>query len=331
VTHALARLLGAAVLLASLAADAQEAVLKASHQWPSGKGDVRDEMVQILARAVEAADVGLRIKIYPGGSLFKPTAQWAAMVEGRLDIAAFPLDYAAGHHPQFSATLMPGLVRSHARALRLNDSPFMADIKGIIAEAGVVVLADAWLAGGFASTKGCITGPDSIRGQVARAAGPAFEAMLVGAGASIAAMPSSEIYAAMQAGLLDATITSSGSFLSYRLFELVRCLTAPGENALWMMYEPILMSRRSWDRLDAEQQAALRVAGEAAERYFQRKARQLDAELVAWFEKAGVEVTEMSPTDYDAWITIARETSYKRFAAEVDGGDALIGKALAVE
>ena len=67
----------------------------------------------------------------------------------------------------------------------------MADIKKIIEDNGVVVLSDAWLAGAFASKKDCITSPDTIKGQVTRAAGPAFEEMLVGAGASISSMPSS--------------------------------------------------------------------------------------------------------------------------------------------
>src|SRR3546814_13722385 len=89
-------------------------------------------MVQIIAREGAAADVGLEVQVYPGASLFKPTEQWNAMVQGQLDISAFPLDYASGRHPQFSATLMPGLVKNHDHAQRLNDSPFMADIKKIV-------------------------------------------------------------------------------------------------------------------------------------------------------------------------------------------------------
>ena len=127
---------------------------------------------------------------------------------------------------------MPGLVKNHEHAKRLNDSDFMADIKKIITDAGVVVLSDAWLAGGFASKKKCIRGPEDIKGQVSRAAGKAFERMLTGAGASIASMPSSEIYTAMQTGVLDAANTSSGSFVSYRIYEQVKCLTAPGDHAL---------------------------------------------------------------------------------------------------
>ncbi|MCC2112039.1 MAG: TRAP transporter substrate-binding protein DctP [Hyphomicrobiales bacterium] len=324
-------LLGAAAILVAGNALAADVTLKASHQWPGGKGDVRDEMVQILAREAEGAGVGIKVQVYPGKSLFKPKEQWGAMVKGQLDISAFPLDYASGRHPQFSATLMPGLVRNHDRALRLNASPFMDEIKKLINDAGVVVLADAWLAGAFASKKGCITGPDSIKGQVTRAAGPAFEQMLASAGASIASMPSSEIYTGMQTGVLDAANTSSGSFVSYRLYEQVTCLTAPGANALWFMYEPILMSKKSWDSLDKAQQDALLAAGKKAEEYFLGEAKKLDDKLVDAFKSAGVEVVEMSKDDYDAWLAIAKESSYKKFAEEVPGGKELIDAALAVE
>jgi len=95
---ALATALGATLSAGALA----QTQLKASHQWPGGKGDVRDEMVQIIAKEVEKADVGLEVRIYPGASLFKPTQQWDAMVEGQLDISAFPLDYAV---VTFSGTL----------------------------------------------------------------------------------------------------------------------------------------------------------------------------------------------------------------------------------
>ena len=305
--------------------------LKASHQWPGGKGDVRDEMVQIIAREVADAGVGLDLRIYPAASLFKPTQQWDAMVEGQLDISAFPLDYASGKHPQFSATLMPGLVKNHEHARRLNDSAFMEDIKQIIDEEGVMVLADAWLAGGFASKGGCVLEPADAAGKVMRSAGPAFEQMLAAAGASINSMPSSEIYTGLQTGVLDAVNTSSGSFVSFRIYEQVDCLTPPGELALWFMYEPILMAKASFERLEPAQQQALLDAGQVAEDYFFEAAQGLDGELVEAFEQAGVEVAAMSQDQFDEWLELAKGSSYKIFAEEVPGGDQLIAKALAVE
>src|SRR6185312_3113117 len=120
-----------------------QTILKASHQFPGGKGDIRDDMVQMLAKEVKAANVGVDIQVYPGASLFKPNDQWNATANGQLDITLFPLDYASGKVPVFSATLMPGLIRSQERAKRINDSQFMKDMRDEIEKRGVIVLSDA--------------------------------------------------------------------------------------------------------------------------------------------------------------------------------------------
>src|SRR5437879_13622370 len=85
----------ASALGAALSASAFGAptTLRASHQFPGGRGDVRDETVQIIARDDKAANVELEIQVYPGGSHFKPNEQWNAPVNRQMDISAFPLDY----------------------------------------------------------------------------------------------------------------------------------------------------------------------------------------------------------------------------------------------
>src|SRR5215467_10599402 len=102
----------AALCAATAPLFAASVTLRASHQFPGGKGDARDEMVQIIAREAKAANVGLEVQVFPGASLFKPNDQWNAMVNGQLDISSFPLDYASGKIGAFSATLMPALVRN---------------------------------------------------------------------------------------------------------------------------------------------------------------------------------------------------------------------------
>jgi TRAP-type C4-dicarboxylate transport system substrate-binding protein len=306
-------------------------VLRASHQFPGGKGDVRDEMVQIIAREAKAAGVDLEVQVYPGASLFKPNEQWNALVNGQLDISSFPLDYASGKVRAFGATLMPGLVRSHARAARLNDSRFMRDIRAKIDKAGVLVLADAWLAGAFASKKGCIRAPADIKGVKFRSAGPTFAAMWQAAGASIVSIPSNEVYNALQTGVAEATDTSTGSFVSFRLYEQVKCVTAPGDNALWFMYEPVLMSKKSYNRLNKSQQDALLKAGRKAQDYFAKEARSLDDEMVKAFKDHKVEVITLTPDEYEAWIKVAQQSSYIDFAAEVPDGKQLLDEALIVK
>ena len=305
--------------------------LRAAHQFPGGKGDARDEMVQIIAREAKAANVDLEIQVYPGASLFKPNEQWNALVNGQLDISSFPLDYASGKVRAFGATLMPGLVRNHERAARLNDSKFMKEIKAKIEKAGVIVLADAWLAGAVASKKACLRTPADFKGLKIRSAGPTFAAMWQQAGASIVSIPSNEVYNAMQTGVIEATDTSTGSFVSFRLYEQVKCITAPGENALWFMYEPVLMSKKAFDKLNKNQQAALIAAGKKSQDYFAKEAKGLDDKMVKAFKDNKVEVVTLTPAEYDAWVKVAKESSYASFAKEVPDGKQLIDDALSVK
>ena len=324
----LAALAVAALAPAALAANV---TLRASHQFPGGKGDVRDEMVQIIAREAKAANVGLEVQVFPGASLFKPNEQWNALVNGQLDISSFPLDYASDKVRDFGATLMPGLVRNHERASRMNDSQFMKDIRAKIEKSGVIVLSDAWLAGAMASKKACIRKPDDVRGLKFRSAGPTFASMWQAAGASIVSVPSNEVYNALQTGVADATDTSTGSFVSFRIYEQVKCVTAPGDNALWFMYEPVLMSKKSFDRLDKKQQQALLAAGKKAQDYFAKEARGLDEEMVKAFKQHNVEVVTLTPAEYDTWLGVAKKSSYEEFAKEVPDGKKLIDEALAVK
>jgi TRAP-type C4-dicarboxylate transport system substrate-binding protein len=329
----LATALAGVCLLALTAAPAlaDNITLKASHQFPGGKGDVRDEMVQMIAKEVAAANVGLEIKVFPGSSLVKAQEQWKAMLSGQIDMSSFPLDYASGFHPQFGATLMPGLVKSHAHARRLNDSPFMKDIRGIIDQGGVHVLADAWLAGAFGAKDKCVRKPEDAAGQKFRSAGATFSQMWAGAGASIVSIPSSEVYNALQQGVATATDTSTGSFVSFRLYEQLKCLTAPGDNALWFMYEPVLISKKSWNKLNDAQKKALTAASKKAEAYFESESKKLDDEMVDEFKKNKVEVVTLSEAEADAWRGVAQKTSYKAFAEKVPGGKELIDKALSVK
>src|SRR3989441_7423060 len=321
-------LAGALIAGSALAAPT---VLRASHQFPGGRGDVRDEMVQIIARDAKAAAVGLEVQVFPGAALFKPNEQWNALVNGQLDISSFPLDYASGKVRAFGATLMPGLVRNHERAARMNDSKFMKEIKSKIDKAGVIVLSDAWLAGAIASKKACIRTPDDIKGLKVRSAGPTFAAMWQSAGASIVSIPSNEVYNALQTGVADATDTSSGSFVSFRIYEQVKCLTAPGDNALWFMYEPVLMSKKSFSRLNKGQQKVLRAAGKKSAAYFAGEAKGLDDEMVRTFRDHKVEVITLTPAEYDQWVKVARQSSYAEFAQEVTDGKKLIDAALGVK
>ena len=226
---------------------------------------------------------------------------------------------------------MPGLIRSQDRAKRINNSDFMKAIHAEIEKRGAIVLSDAWFAGGMASKTGCIVKPDDLKGKKIRAAGPTFAAMWQAAGASIVSPPSNEIYNAFQSSVIDSTDTSLGTFASMRLYEVADCLTAPGDNALWFMYEPVLMSKRSFDKLDKKQQQVLLDAGKKAQAYYEGKADAVNEEALKAFRDHKAKVVTLSDADYNAWLDLAKKSSYKRFAEDVPNGQKLIDAALAVK
>ena len=246
-------------------------------------------------------------------------------------MTVLPLSYAGGQRPAYNLTLMPGLVRNHDHAARLSNSPFMERIEEIMAEDDVKVLVHGYLAGGFAGVDGCITGPGDIDGLQTRAAGRAFEQMLAGAGASITSMASSEIYNAMQTGVLDAANTSSSSFVSFRIYEQVSCYTPAGDTALWFMYQPLLMNLSTFEGLSEEQQDALMAAAAEAEAFYLEQAKAEDAASVEVFRQAGVEIAEMSSEDFEAWRALAQETSYSAFVEDYPEGQELLDLAFEVE
>ncbi|WP_209424488.1 TRAP transporter substrate-binding protein DctP [Pararhodobacter sp. SW119] len=316
-----------ALALGLSAAEAQQ--LRLSHQWSTA--DVRHKVAEMVAEKVAEADVGLEIRIFPSASLFSATEQYVPLSRGQLDMTVYPLSYAGGQRPEYNLTLMPGLVRNHDHAARLNQSPFMEALEDIMAEDDVMVLVHGYLAGGFASKGDCVTRPEHMSGRTVRAAGRAFEQMLAAAGASISSMASSEVYNGMQTGVLDAINTSSSSFVSFRLYEQVDCFTPAGDVALWFMYQPLLMNKSTFEGLSEEQQQALRDAAAEAEEWYLEQAKADDVNAVEVYRNNGVEIAEMTAEDFEAWRELAMQSSYASFLEDVPDGQRLLDLAFEVE
>jgi TRAP-type C4-dicarboxylate transport system substrate-binding protein len=97
------------------------------------------------------------------------------------------------------------------------------------------------------------------------------------------------------------------------------------------MYEPVLMSKKTFNRLDKKQQDVLLAAGKKAEAYFTKEAKGLDDEMVKAFKEHNVEVVTLTPAEYDQWLKVAQQSSYAEFAKDVPDGKKLIDAALAVQ
>lgn len=309
--------------------------LRLSHQWPratSDDGDFRALVAQRFAEQVaEQTNDEVEVTVYPNASLVEPTEQYKAITRGTLDMSVFPLDYASGEVPQFSVTLMPSLVKSHTQAQNWKDAEIGARVTEILESNGAKVVTWIWNAGGIGVRRGSpVVSPDDISGgAVARAAGSWVERMLESAGYSITSMPSSEIYSAMQTGVLDVAVTSASSFCSYRIYEQVQSYTSPSQNTFWFMFEPLIIGKQQFDELSPDIQQVIEEVGAGLQQFAYDASAEDDTKCEATFEDAGVDVATIDDAAYEQWQRTS-EPIWDRFSSEVDSGRELLDLALEV-
>ncbi len=308
--------------------DAKTVVIKVSHQF--AQGDVRDQMARVFGDMVTKKTNGsVKFRYYPAKSLFKPKEQWDAMRKGALDMSVFPLDYASGKIPQLSITLMPCAVANIQQGLTWRSKPIGKKVEALMEKNGVKNLVWAWFDGGIGSKIRQIRVPADVKGTKLRAAGKKFEYMMRKAGASITSMPSSETYHALATGVLDTMLTSSASFVSYRLYEVLKYINAPRDYSIWYMAENLCISKKTWGRLSPQQQKAfLETAEWMHQNWVYQNFKTLVEKLIAAYTKAGVQIHYMNQQEFNTWLAFAKKTAWKDFAQNVDGGQELLDLAL---
>ncbi len=310
---------------------AQSATLKISHQFPGGtinEGDFRDRLVRRFAAEVEKRSKGvLKFEIYPGSSLMKTNSQFAAMRKGALDLALIPLSYAGGEIPEVNIGLMPGLVVSYEQATSWKTRPVGAELNRVLLDKGIVLISWIWQAGGVASRSKPVVEPEDAKGMKIRGGSREMDMILKEAGAAVVTMPSNEIYAAMQTGAMDAAMTSSTSFISFRLEEVAKALTTGRTGAYWFMFEPLMMSKAIFDKLPKEQQATIMAVGAEMEKFALEAAKKDDVDVAAIYQKAGAKVVDLSSATIKKWQAIARQTAWKDYGARNEGSAKLLALA----
>jgi len=309
------------------AADASM-TLKVSHQFAAG--DVRDQMAHVFGDMVTERTKGeIKFRYYPASSLFKAREQWDALRKGALDISVFPLDYASGKVPELSITLMPCAVTSVKQGLTWRNKPIGKKVDKLLEENDIKNMVWAWFDGGIGSNVRQVVLPDDVKGTKLRAAGKKFEYMLKEAGASITSMPSSETYHALSTGVIDTMLTSSASFVSYRLYEVLKYINAPRDYSIWYMAENLIVSKKTWDRLSPEQQKIfLEVAEWMHTNWVDQNTKDGVDKLIEEYTKAGVQIHYMNQAEFDQWLEFAKKTAWKEYAEAVPGGQEYLDLAL---
>jgi len=307
---------------------AQAGGLKISHQFPSGtlnEGDFRDRLCRKFAVEVEKRTAGvLKAAVYAGSSLMKTNAQFSSMRKGALDMSLVPLSYAGGELPETNIGLMPALVPSYEQGSAWKNAEVGKLLAKVLDDKGIIVVSWIWQAGGVASRGRPLLTPDDAKGLKVRGGSREMDMMLKQAGASVITLPSNEIYAAMQTGAMDAAMTSSTSFISFKLEEIAKHLTSARNKTYWFMFEPLMMSKEVFGKLPKDQQDVVMAVGTELEGFALDAARADDKLAADIYAKAGAKVYDMDEATLKKWQLIARDTAWKDFGEKSESCAALL-------
>lgn len=302
--------------------------LKISHQFPSGtiaEGDFRDRLCRKFAAEVEKRTNGaLKASVYPGSSLMKTNAQFSSMRKGALDMSLVPLSYAGGEVPETNIGLMPALVPSYEQGAMWKTAEVGKQLAKVLDAKGVLIVSWVWQAGGVASRARPLVTPDDAKGLKVRGGSREMDMMLKQAGASVITLPSNEIYAAMQTGAMDAAMTSSTSFISFRLEEIAKHLTSGRNKTYWFMLEPLMISKAVFNALPKAQQDVVMAVGAELEAFARDAAKADDKAVAEVYAKAGAKVYDIDDPTLKRWQAIARDTAWKDFGEKSESCAALL-------
>ena len=306
--------------------------LKISHQFPSGtltEGDFRDRLCRKFAAEIEKRSSGaLKASVYPGSSLMKTNAQFSALRKGALDMSLVPLSYAGGEVVETNIGLMPALVPSYEQGAAWKTAEVGKLLSKVLDEKGVVIVSWIWQAGGVASRSKALVAPDDAKGMKVRGGSREMDMLLKQAGASVISLPSNEIYAAVQTGAMDAAMTSSTSFISFKLEEIAKHLTTGRNKTYWFMFEPLLMSKEIFAKLPKAQQDIVMGVGGELEAFARDAAKADDKAVAEIYAKAGAKVYDIDEPTLKKWQAIAHDTAWKDFGERNESTAALLKAAM---
>lgn len=142
-------------------------------------------------------------------------------------------------------------------------------------------------------------------------------------GANPTPMAFSDVFTALQTGVIDGQENPYAQIASAKFQEVQKYLSVTGH-----VYTPayILMSKKKFDGMDAGIQASLTDCANQTQDFTYAKAAELEQSLLKVIEDAGVAV---NTADKDAFIA-ASKPIYEQFAAEVEGAQEMIDKVLAL-
>ena len=279
----------AASALLPFAAQAQAVKLTLGHG--AAPGNPRHEASVKFAEVLKAKTGGrIEVQVAPSAQLGDDAAMVTALRTGALDLSANSQGAVANAVAEYAAYGMPFLFSSPAAAFKLLDGPLGKELADRSADKGLVLLG-TWDNGirQMTNSKRPINTVEDMKGLKMRVPPDATLVDIMKAlGAEAQQIKFAELYVALQQGVVDGQENPLVNIHASKLYEVQKHLALTNHQ---FQMTPLLMSKRSWDKLsDADKKAVQEAAAEATA--LQRKlSQEADERLLADLKAKGVQVT----------------------------------------
>jgi len=247
-------------------------------------------LVEIFAR--EIGD-GFVFEPYFGSTLYKQGTEIVAVQRGNLEMALMPPSDFAKQVPAFSILTAAYLVRDAAHLKAIFDSEIGDEFRKMAREQmGVVVLAPAYYGTRHVNLKGDrkVMKPEDLAGVKLRMpGGEAWQFLGESIGANPVAMDYAETYTGLQTGAIDAQDNPLPNNRLMKFHEVTNQIVLTGHNVGFGL---LLINADLFDKLSPEQQQAMQAAADKAFAWSDAEYLKQEAELIAFFKEAGLDVYE---------------------------------------
>lgn len=262
----------------------------------------------------------LALRLYYGASLGDQTAAAEGVRSGTIDGAMLPAGVVSGYGcDQLKIFSMPYLFDSVAHARAFEKSEEGRELLDSIQESeSRMVCIGTYQEGArnyfFKNRE--VRKPEDMKGLVIRCQeGDIYRNVVEALGASARAMAFSELYSALQSGVVDGAEQPLSGFV------------INGYSAICSYYildqheispNLILFSEASWDQLCREDQEMIRDAFEESVAYFEEISDQKDEEYYQEIEKAGVTIIQADVKEWKKASQSVYDSYGKEFESVID-------------
>jgi len=307
--------LGLAAFATLIAAGAQAAdiTMRLSHQFPPAHHSAKN-MEQFAADVKANTNGKVEVQIFGAAQLYKPNQHHAAVAGGKIESAIVLSFQWGGTIPEMNVTIIPYFMSSVDKMKKFPGSEAAKMLDAKMLEKGVKNI--AWLVdandGIFTSAKAPLLKPEDFKGVKIRGLSKLWDEGLVAMGAAPSAMPGSEVYQALQTGVIDAGFTGVQAAHSRRFYEVQKYGVASN---IILAYDNLIVNPEWWEKLPADVKKGILDAVEKAEARVMPKDDAIPPEHLQQLRDKGMNVTELSPAQKKVMADAMQPAVIKAFSA----------------